>query len=126
MQIGTKRQADSGVVPLQGAVLCVNCECLSNGRFDECPVCGSHSLLSIAHMLGGTPLPDKARCITEDKVLFDLNITIELKQMESADVNASLERITRLIGARLAQGRACFHINVEPVVSNWDIGVKAA
>jgi hypothetical protein len=79
-------------------------------------------------MLGGTPLSDKPSRNTKHQktLLFNLNITIELKQMESADVNAALERITRLIGTRLVQGRACFHINVEPVVGNCDVGVKAA
>ena len=35
--------------------------------------------------------------------------------MNSKDVNAAVDRITRLIGPRLGQGRACLHINVEPV-----------
>ena len=48
-------------------------------------------------------------------MLFDLTISIELKQMNSKDVNAAVDRITRLIGPRLGQGRACLHINVEPV-----------
>jgi hypothetical protein len=119
MHLGTKRHADSDAVPLRSAVLCIDCECVTNGRFDECLVCGSRSLLSISKMLGGTPLSDKPNRNTKHQitVLFDLNITIELKQMEPNDVNAAVEQITRLIAARLMQGRACFHISVEPVVS---------
>ena len=118
MHLLSKKPATSGVVPLQGAVLCVNCECVTSGRLDECPVCGSRSLLNIGHMLGGTPLSDQAASSTDRNiVLFDLTITIELKQMDSMDVNTALERITRLIGPRLGQGGAGFHINVEPVAA---------
>jgi hypothetical protein len=128
MHLGTRKQSASDAVPLQGAVLCVNCECVSSGRFDACPVCGSRSLLSIGHMLGGTPLSDQAASTKDhDVVLFDLTITIELKQMDPRDVNAALERITRLIGPRLGQGRACFHIDVEPLaVSRNAEELKAA
>jgi hypothetical protein len=113
MHLGTKKQKNPGAVPLQGAVLCVNCECVSNGRFDACPVCGGRSLLGLGQMLGGTPLSDAET--NHGHLLFDLTLTIELKQMNPADVNAAVERITRMIGPRLGQGRACFHINVQPV-----------
>jgi hypothetical protein len=69
-------------------------------------------------MLGGTPLSDQATSSKRrDIVLFDLTITIELKQMAPKDVNAAVERITRMLGPRLGQGRAGFHINVEPVAN---------
>jgi hypothetical protein len=112
------KKATPGAVPLQGAVLCVNCECVSSGRFDECPVCGSRQLLNIGQMLGGEPLSEEPTPKSgPDGLLFDLNITIELKQMNSKDVNAAVDRITRLIGPRLGQGRACLHINVEPIAA---------
>jgi hypothetical protein len=71
-------------------------------------------------MLGGTLLPDKANCSKKDEniVLFNLEITIDLKQMEPKDLNAAFESITSLIGPRLGRGRASFHINVEPVVGS--------
>ena len=52
-----KKKPTPEAVPLQGAVLCVNCECVSSGRFDECPVCGSRQLLNIGQMLGGDRFP---------------------------------------------------------------------
>jgi hypothetical protein len=83
---------------------------------DECPVCGSRSLLNIGQMLDGTPLSERPASATgHANVLFDLTITIELKQMNSKDVNTAIERITRLIGPRLGQGSAAFHTKVEPV-----------
>ncbi|MGC2209933.1 MAG: hypothetical protein WA532_07455 [Candidatus Korobacteraceae bacterium] len=115
MHLATKKEATPGAVPLEGAVLCVNCECVSSGRFDECPVCGSRQLLNIGQMLGGEPLSEEPTPPTGDGVLFDLTISIELKQMNSKDVNAAVDRISRLIGPRLGHGRAGLHINVEPV-----------
>jgi hypothetical protein len=69
-------------------------------------------------MLGGTLLPEKVDCAKKDDniLLFDLEITIHLKQMEPKDLNAVVEGITSLIEPRLGRGRAFFHIKVEPVV----------
>jgi hypothetical protein len=50
----------------------------------------------------------------EDIVLFNLEITIDLKQIETKDLNTAVEVITSLIGPSLGRGRASFHINVEP------------
>jgi hypothetical protein len=114
---GVENQMDAEVIALQSAVLCVDCESVSNGRFDECPVCRSRSLLSIARMLGGTLLPDKPNCSKKEENigLFDLEITIDLRQIEPKDITAAVEGITSLIGPRLGRGRASLHINVEPV-----------
>ena len=115
---GVENQMDAEVIPLQRAVLCVDCESVSNGRFDECPVCRSRSLLNIARMLGGTLLPDKANCAGKAQSigLFDLEITIDLKQIEPKDINAAVEGISGLIGPRLGRSGASLHINVKPVV----------
>lgn len=126
---GVKKQADLGAVPLQSAVLCVDCECVTDGRSDECLVCGSRSLLSIARIVGGT-LSREAECSQKDKniVLYDLEITVDLKLIEPKDLSATLEGIASLIGPRLGRGRACCHIKVEPVVDgcNADDEVNAA
>ncbi len=41
------------VVPLQGAVLCVDCEIITESRGGRCRVCGGSALLSLARVLGG-------------------------------------------------------------------------
>jgi hypothetical protein len=103
-----RRKDTSCSVPLRSAVLCVNCECVTSSRRGKCPVCGSDSLLSIGPLLGGAPLPDSAGPIRDrDAVHFD--------QINTLGVNAVIERITRLIGPRLDQRRACFRIQVDPV-----------
>jgi hypothetical protein len=129
MHLEIKRQTDSDAVPLLNAVLCVDCECVTDGRFDKCLVCGSRSLLSIARIVGGTLLSQEADSPrkTPNIVQFDLEITIALKQIEPKDLSATVESITSLIGPSLGRGRACCHINVEPVMDSSNTqGLKAA
>jgi hypothetical protein len=102
-----------GAVPLQGAVLCLDCECITNGRIDSCPVCASRSLLNVGQLLGGSPLPGPSEP-PRSAVCFDLTFTIELKQMVPRELNTAIERITRMIEPRLGQRGAC-HINVQPI-----------
>ena len=45
-------------VPLQNAVLCAECDVVSDSPHDVCMVCGSRSLFNIAHIFGGK-LPTK-------------------------------------------------------------------
>ena len=40
-------------VALQNAVLCADCEVVSDSPHDTCLVCGSHSLFNIARIFGG-------------------------------------------------------------------------
>ena len=40
-------------VPLQNAVLCAECDVVSDSPHDTCLVCGSHSLFNIARVFGG-------------------------------------------------------------------------
>jgi hypothetical protein len=40
-------------VPLQNAVLCAECDVVSDSPHDVCMVCGSRSLFSIARFFGG-------------------------------------------------------------------------
>ena len=53
-------------VSLQEAVLCADCEMISNSGGENCEVCGSRSLLSLGRILGGCIGPNRA-------VLVDAN-----------------------------------------------------
>ena len=121
MNVETKRQADSSAIPLRSAVLCVDCECVTNGLSDECLVCGSRSLLSLARLLGGTELSHKAHYSNkkENVEMLDAEITIHLKQIEPKELSATVEGIASLLEPSLGRGRACFRINVEPVVGRY-------
>lgn len=42
------------LIPLQQAVLCANCEVVSDSKNGRCIVCGSPSLLNLARVLDGS------------------------------------------------------------------------
>ncbi len=71
-------------------------------------------------MLGGSLLAHRAQQEWESG-LFDITITIELLQMHAKDLSTTVERLTSVIGPKLARDRASFHINVKPAVDRLDL-----
>ena len=125
MSRGNENQTET--FPLQNALLCIDCESVINCRCDECPVCGGHSLHSLARILGGSLLEDEsARFGRQVTVLFDLHITVELKRVEARDLNAAIEGITGVIGPLLGRRRASLHVNVEPAEDSCAADRKVA
>jgi hypothetical protein len=53
-------------VALQNAVLCAECDVVSDSPHDTCLVCGSHSLFNIARMFGGNLPKKRASLIAEE------------------------------------------------------------
>jgi hypothetical protein len=53
-------------VPLLEAVLCAECEVISNSGGESCEVCGSRSLLSLGRVLGGRIEGDRATLVEVD------------------------------------------------------------
>lgn len=53
-------------VPLLEAVLCADCEIISNSGGDSCEVCGSRSLLSLGRVLGGCIGAERAVLVDPD------------------------------------------------------------
>jgi hypothetical protein len=57
-------------MPLSRAMLCTNCERVSNSRQLRCGVCGSNTVLALATVLGGEdptppePTPSAAFAVT--------------------------------------------------------------
>ncbi len=51
-------------VALQNAVLCAECDVVSDSPHDWCMVCGSHSLFNISRVLGGS-LPENRATLIE-------------------------------------------------------------
>lgn len=111
----TQNRLDKGGLPLSNAVFCLDCEVISNSRGDECPVCNGRSLVSLARILGGSLFAhreyESQACGNE---LFDITITVDLQQMYAKDLTTTLERLTSVIGPKLARDQATFHINVKP------------
>jgi hypothetical protein len=128
MHLQSRNQTHSDVVPLRNAVLCVDCESVSSSLFDNCPVCGSHSIFRIAPILGGSLLPAENTRSARDanRVMYDLEFNIGLKQMEAEDVSAMVEGITDLIRAKFGWGRVSFHIDVEPVANSYSEHARKA
>ena len=110
-----KSRSDAGGLPLWNAVFCLDCEVISNSRGDECPVCNGRSLVSLARILGGSLFAHREQLSQEgEHALFDITITVELRQMDAKDLTTMLERLTSVIGPRLARQQAMFHVDVKP------------
>jgi hypothetical protein len=121
MFAGTRNHLDTGVLPLWNAVFCLDCEVISSSRGDECAACKSHSLVSLARMLGGSLLAHRAQHSQEwESGSFDITITIDLPQMHAKDLSTTVERLASVIGPKLAGDRSSFHINVKPTVDKLD------
>jgi hypothetical protein len=122
MFAGSRKHLDAGILPLWNAVFCLDCEVIASGRGDECPACKSRSLVSLARMLGGSLLAHRLQQFQRwESGLFDITITVELQQMHAKDLSTTVERLTGVIGPKLARDRASFHINVKPTEENPDL-----
>ena len=56
-------KTDINAVYLQNAVLCADCEVISDSPHDSCRVCGSRSLLNLSSVLGGTLPVQRAQLV---------------------------------------------------------------
>ena len=110
---------DPRILPLWNAVFCLDCEVISGSRGDECPACKSRSLVNLARMLGGSLLAHRAQQ-SHGCELFDITIVVELQQMHAKDLSTTVERLTSVIGPKLARDQASFHVNVKPEVGKPD------
>jgi hypothetical protein len=54
---------DVNAVWLRNAVLCADCEVITDSPHDCCGVCGSRSLLSLSRVLGGTLPVQRAQMV---------------------------------------------------------------
>ena len=110
-----RNHTDENVLPLWSAVFCLDCEVISNSRGDECPSCKGRSLVSLARILGGSLLAHRAQQFQgRETGLFDITIAVELQQMRAKDLSTTIERLTTVIGPKLVQDQAIFHISVKP------------
>jgi len=118
----TRNRPDAGVLSLWNAVFCLDCEVISSSRGDQCPACKSRSLVSLARMLGGSLVAHRAQHSHEgESGLFDITIAVELQQIHAKDLSTTVERLTSVIGPKLARDRASFRINVNPAADRLDL-----
>jgi hypothetical protein len=62
--MNTQPRLHADLVLLKKAVLCANCEVISEGLNGHCAACGSEALLRLHQLLGGTAEPELAFEIT--------------------------------------------------------------
>jgi hypothetical protein len=114
-------------VPLQSAVLCVDCELVTTSRCDVCPVCGSHSLLGLAAMIGGALIDYRSnQSRRQQLVLFDLHIEIDMAELEGAELSSAIESISRIVAPKLGRNRASLHFEVKPIGGSPSEQLQAA
>jgi hypothetical protein len=57
--------SNANLVRLQKAVLCANCDVISEGLNGHCAACGSEALLALSRVLGGTIQTDLSLALPE-------------------------------------------------------------
>ena len=68
-----KEEIPVNTIHILKAVLCADCEVISDGARDTCVVCGSRSLLSLGRVLGGTIGQERAVLVpTNEKELRNM------------------------------------------------------
>ena len=67
MDGGPKPESTLNTVALLNAVLCADCEVISDSSGEVCSVCGSRSLLSLGRVLGGSIGDERAVLLREEQ-----------------------------------------------------------
>jgi hypothetical protein len=70
VECASQARGSLNAVALQNAVLCAECDVVSDSPHDRCLVCGSRSLFNIARMFGGNLPKDRASLIAADSREF--------------------------------------------------------
>ena len=73
-------------IRLVQAVLCANCEMITDSTGESCLVCGSKSLLSIARVLGGSAEPWRAAVVQPAPEELRSRLTLLVQQDASHHV----------------------------------------
>ena len=77
------------------AVLCADCEVISDGKGDTCVVCGSRSLLSLGRVLGGTIGEERAVRVPTNENEPRKVFTLLVNSGASSKLSPSRSRIGR-------------------------------
>lgn len=66
-------------------------------------------------MLGGSLIKERARNVgPREDILFDITITVGMRQLHAEDLNRVLDLLSSLIGQKLERTPASVHIEVAP------------
>ncbi len=75
-----KGQFKCGVVnsvPLLNAILCADCECISESRNDVCGVCGGRSLVNLGRLLGSAAQNETEVDLTDPLISRELETLVD-------------------------------------------------
>lgn len=86
---------DVNFVPLQSAAFCVQCELISTNSRPYCLACGSHSLLSLARVLGGSIRQQRTANLITDVELNNL-VRDLLRTVPDPDVVGTADQYARV------------------------------
>ena len=93
--LGAKQEILVNTIHILNAVLCADCDVISDSAGDACVVCGSRSLLSLGRVLGGTIGEERAvRVPTNEKELRHM-LTLLVNPGASSKLSPSRSRIGR-------------------------------
>ena len=71
--------------------------------------------MSLARILGGSLFEHQEQLSHGGvRALFEITVTVELQQRGAKDLTTLLERLTGVIGPRLAREQAVFLVDVQP------------
>ena len=76
MDDARKWSAELSSVSLLEAVLCADCEIISNSAGERCEICGSPSLLSLGRVLGGSIEGERAVVVQVDRDSLRTGFTV--------------------------------------------------
>jgi hypothetical protein len=104
-----------GAVPLLNAVFCVDCETISNSPHDACTICGSHSLINLFRMVGGTLRNQKAQLdgVGAKTAKYNLELTAKVREIPATELSIIIDSMTRL--AEAGGAVESLRINVETI-----------
>lgn len=115
MNAADDTERGSSAVPLLNAVFCVDCETISDSPHDACTICGSHSLVNLFRMLGGTLRSQKAQSARgqAQPAKYNLELTAKVQDISATELTLIIESMTRL--AEAGGALESLHIDVESV-----------
>lgn len=115
MKADADTEAGLSAVPLLNAVFCIDCETISNSPHDVCTICGSHSLVNLFRMVGGTLRRGKAQSAVElaNTVKYNLELVAKVREIPATELSLIVESMTRL--AEASGAVESLHIDVESV-----------
>jgi hypothetical protein len=76
-------------VALQNAVLCAECDVVSDSPHDTCLVCGSRSLFNIARMFGGTLPQNRTVLVPSETVEVRHEVVLSFPRQHRRRLKAS-------------------------------------